>query len=154
MLILPDMMSWPYFVQLPQIKKLPLHEQTMRYNYYLMEQQAILNQIMAQHNAVGGGDPLPTVEPEPEPPLGSNCIQFTADTTIGGTTFEVFVTSTGATTATIDWGDGVIEEDVAIAGNDDTKLTHTYAEEDTAYNVEICFADPSFITELDFPGDD
>jgi hypothetical protein len=151
MLIVPDMMSWQHFVQLPQIKNLPIHEQTRRYNYYLAEQQVVLNQIMAQHAVGGGGLPKTT---EPEPPISNNCVQFVADTTIGGTTFEVWVTSTGATTATIDWGDGVIEDNVAIAENNDTQLTHTYAEEDTAYNVTVCFADPLFITELDFPGDD
>jgi hypothetical protein len=149
-MIILDIMSWPHFVQLHGIKHLPIEEQTRRYNYYLMEQQALQAALVNQQVVGSGGTPLE----EPEPPLESNCIQFTADTTIGGTTFEVFVTSTGATTATIDWGDGVIEDDVEIVGNEDTKLTHTYAEEDTAYNVTMCFADPSFITELDFSGDD
>jgi hypothetical protein len=150
-MLFPNPMSWQHFTQLQYIRNLPIHEQTQRYNLYLMEQQALMAQIMAQHAVGGGGLPKTT---ESEPPIFNNCVQFVADTTIGGTTFEVWVTSTGATTATIDWGDGVIEDNVAIAENNDTQLTHTYAEEDTAYNVTVCFADPLFITELDFPGDD
>jgi hypothetical protein len=149
-----DIISWPDYVRLYGIQHLPISEQVKRYNYYLMEQEALINQVYVAQQAVGSGGTSPSVEPEPEPSVPSNCIQFTADTTIGGTTFEVFVTSTSATTATIDWGDGVIEDDVVIAGNNDTQLTHMYAEEDTAYNVTVCFADPLFITELDFPGDD
>jgi hypothetical protein len=55
MMIFPDAMVWQHFTQLSQIRNLPLHEQTQRYNYYLMEQQALMAQIMAQTNAVGGG---------------------------------------------------------------------------------------------------
>ncbi len=65
-MIFPDPMSWQHFVQLPQIKKLSLNEQTQRYNYYLMEQQALMAQIMAQHTAgsSGGGH-----EPPPSPSI-------------------------------------------------------------------------------------
>ena len=147
MLIVPDMISWQHFVQLPQIKNLPIHEQTRRYNYYLSEQQVVLNQIMAQYNAVGSGGTLQSTEP----PLGSNCIQFTADTTIGGTTFSMEIESSVPTTATVDWGDGNSEE-IEIDG--ETQISHEYADEETAYNVTMCFTDPSVITVLNFYGDD
>jgi hypothetical protein len=146
MLIVPDMMSWQHFVQLPQIKNLPIHEQTRRYNYYLAEQQMVLNQIMVQHAVGGGGQQQST-----EPPVVSNCIEFTADTTLGGTNFEMDITSSTPTTATVDWGDGNSEE-IEIDGS--TNVEHEYADEETAYNVTMCFDDPSVITNLEFYGDD
>lgn len=66
MLILPDMMSWQHFVQLPQIRNLSLHEQTQRYNYYLMEQQALITQVMAQQ-AVGSGGSTTSTPSGPTP---------------------------------------------------------------------------------------
>ena len=54
-MIFPDPMSWQHFIQLAQISKLPLHEQMQRYNYYLMEQQALYTQIMARTNTAGSG---------------------------------------------------------------------------------------------------
>jgi hypothetical protein len=151
MLIVPDMMSWQHFVQLPQIKNLPIHEQTRRYNYYLAEQQMVLNQIMVQHAVGGGGQQQST-----EPPVVSNCIEFTADTTIGGTTFAMAITSTGPTTATVDWGDGTVEEiELGEEGEIfEQNVEHEYADEETAYNVTMCFTDPSVITVLNFYGDD
>lgn len=53
-----DIMSWLQFVQLQHIRQLPLHEQVKKYNYYLMEQQILQIQTMAQQ-AVGGRRKIP-----------------------------------------------------------------------------------------------
>lgn len=139
-----DIISWPDYVRLYGIQHLPISEQVKRYNYYLMEQEALISQVYAAQQVVGSGGSVP------EPSLPSNCIQFTADTTRGGTGFEMEIISSSPTTATVDWGDGNSEE---IEINGTTEISHEYAEEDTAYNAIMCFVDPSAITRLEFYGE-
>jgi hypothetical protein len=83
--------------------------------------------------------------------LPSNCIEFVANTTLGGTLFDLNIIA-GNLTYTVDWGDGVTEDgsitDVSIT------LTHDFPSSDTAYTVRICFSDASFVTSLDFVGND
>jgi hypothetical protein len=148
-MIILDIMSWPHFVQLHGIKHLPIEEQVKRYNYYLMEQQALQTALINQQ-VVGSGGTNPVVT------NAAGCIEFTADTTIGGTTFGMAITSTGPTTATVDWGDGTVEE-IELGEEGQTleeNVEHEYADEETAYNVTMCFSDPSVITVLNFYGAD
>jgi hypothetical protein len=58
-------MSWQHFVQLDYIRRLSLNEQLKRYNYYLMEQQAM--QVTVNNTAAAGSggtntlsNPIPT----------------------------------------------------------------------------------------------
>jgi hypothetical protein len=144
-----DILGWSDYIRVHNIKHLSLNEQMKRYNYYLMEQQAVMAVTTAASAAGSGGTP-------PVTPVVSNCIEFTADTTIGGTTFDMAITTTAPTTATVDWGDGTVEE-IELGEEGQTleeSIEHTYAEEDTAYNVTMCFSDPSVITNLEFYGDD
>ena len=144
MIVLPDMMSWPHFVQLPKMRNLPLNEQTRLYNQYLAEQQAMYAQVMAQVTAAGSGGTTQNILP-------SNCIEFTVDTT--NDTFFVFeFNTTGAINFTIDWGDGTTYEGSGAGGL--YSENHTYAESNQQYVVRVCFDDPSGVTSLDFPGDD
>jgi hypothetical protein len=136
MLLLPDMMSWQHFVQLPQIRKLSLHEQTQRYNYYLMEQQALIAQVMAQQTVGSGGNKLNT-----------NCIEFVVDTSVGTTQFSVLITSTSTTTIDVNWGDETTSQ-LTISG--ETEVTHEYPEENIEYVVSMCFSNPLNISSLDF----
>ena len=96
MMIFPDAMVWQHFTQLPQIRNLPLREQTQRYNYYLMEQQALMAQIMAQH-AVGGGG-------------GNSTPSFSGDLTLVFSDFatvDLFLTNGVENLA--DWNDRLVQ---------------------------------------------
>jgi len=139
-MIIPDIMSWPHFVQLYGIQRLPIEEQVKRYNYYLMEQQALQIALINQQAVGSGGTPaIPEVDP-------SNCIQFTVDTTRGGTGLFLNLTTTAETTVTITWGDDTSEELALTTGLNE--LEHTFPAADTEYNVSMCFADPSVVTEF------
>jgi hypothetical protein len=148
-MIFPDILAWQQFANLPHIKKLPIHEQVHRYNYYLVEQQQIAQQVMNAQQSVGG---VAIVNGQ-EPSLPSNCIQFTANTTEGtGFTFEVEVN--GAIAYTIDWGDGAVDENVEIDEGDEVEVNHEYPEINTEYTATLCFSDISQVIGLDFWGDD
>ena len=148
MMVLPDMMSWPHFVQLPRMKNLPINEQMRYYNQYLVEQQALYAQVMAQTTAAGsGGAALPVQEI----PLPSNCIEFTVDTTVD-TYFVIEFTTSGAINFTIDWGDGDTYEGSGDGGV--YSESHAYPESNQQYVARVCFDDPSVVTSLDFLGDD
>ena len=144
MIVLPDMMSWPHFIQLPKMRNLPLNEHMQHYNRYLAEQQALYMQVVNPTSAAGSGGTVQDILP-------SNCIEFTVDTT--NDTFFVFeFNTTGAINFTIDWGDGTTYEGSGAGGL--YSENHTYAESNQQYVVRVCFDDPSGVTSLDFPGDD
>jgi hypothetical protein len=145
-----DILGWSDYIRIYNIKTLPVNEQMKRYNYYLMEQQALQTALVNQQVVGSGGTPATLESPD-----SSNCIEFVADTTLGGSIFELTITTTSATTVTIDWGDDTVEE-IELGGDEVTEETieHTYAEEDTEYTVTMCFADPSVVTKLDFIGDE
>jgi type II secretory pathway pseudopilin PulG len=148
MIVLPDMMSWPHFVQMPGMRNLPIHEQTRLYYQYSAEQQAMYAQIMAQINAVGSGGTPPVQE---TPPLSSNCIEFTVETTTS-TYFTFTFNTTGPINFTVDWGDGTTHEDSGFGGVYTEE--HTYTESNQEYVVRVCFDDPNSVIEFDFTGDD
>ena len=147
MIILPDAMSWPHFVQLPKMKNLPLNEQMRYYNQYLAEQQALYARIIAQTTAAGSGG----AQPVQEIPLPSNCIEFTVETTTS-TYFTFSFNTTGPINFTVDWGDGTTHEDSGFGGVYTEE--HTYPESNREYVVRVCFDDPNSVTSFDFLGDD
>lgn len=144
-MILLDIMSWPHFTQLNHIRTLPLNEQLKRYNYYLMEQQSLQMQMNMAQSAVGSGGTQPT------PPLPSNCIEFTVETTTS-TYFTFDFNTTGPINFTVDWGDGTTHEDSGFGGVYTEE--HTYPESNREYVVRVCFDDPNSVTSFDFLGDD
>ena len=144
MIVLPDMMSWPHFIQLPKMRNLPLNEQMQHYNRYLAEQQALYAVVVAQTTPAGSGGAIQNILP-------SNCIEFTVDTTVD-TYFVIEFTTSGAINFTIDWGDGETYEGSGAGGS--YSESHTYAASNQQYVARVCFDDPSGVTSLDFLGDD
>lgn len=141
-MIILDIMSWPRFVQLHNISKLPIDEQLKRYNYYLMEQQAIQSQIIAQQSVGSGGTP----------PSTEKCLEFVANT-ITGTSFGMEFDASTSVTYSINWGDGTVLENLSAAA-ESVELLHTYPEMDQEYTVSLCFSDATAITRINFYGDD
>ena len=150
MMVLPDMMSWPHFIQLPKIRNLPLNEQMQHYNRYLAEQQALYEQVTTTSAAAaaaaagGGGGTVQNILP-------SNCIEFTVETTTS-TYFTFDFNTTGPINFTVDWGDGTTHEDSGFGGVYTEE--HTYPESNREYVVRVCFDDPNSVTSFDFLGDD
>ena len=81
-----------------------------------------------------------------------NCIQFVADTTSGGLNFGMSITASSETNYTIQWGDG--SSDTGTVDTNFLDIQHTYDNETTAYNVEICFSNATLVTSLSFWGND
>jgi len=54
-MIILNVMSWQHFTQLQYIRNLPIHEQVKKYNYYLMEQQAMQVAVTAASAGGSGG---------------------------------------------------------------------------------------------------
>ena len=84
--------------------------------------------------------------------LNPNCIYFTANTTLGGTTFVLNVAVSENISCTVVWGDGSSEQLSLLSGNQ--LLEHTYPNPNTAYNATLCFSDATKVTVLDFWGND
>jgi hypothetical protein len=93
----------------------------------------------------GGG----IIQPEANT-FPSNCIEFVNNTT-DGTYSEFYITTSGPTNFTINWGDGETFTDF-VDGN--YTVSHTYADSDQEYTCRLCFDDASVVTGLDFLGDD
>lgn len=146
MIILPDMMSWQHYIQLPKIRNLPINEQTRMYNQYLAEQQALYVQVVSQVNAAGSGGKKQT-----QPSLPSNCIEFTVDTT-DGTDFNFDFNTSGEINFTITWGDGEVYEGSGAGGS--YNESHTYPETNQQYVARICFDAPDTVTSIQFTGND
>jgi hypothetical protein len=84
--------------------------------------------------------------------LPVNCIEFVVNTTDGGLSFVVYITSSLEDyTYTVNWGDGTTGE--GSSGEGSITLEHEYASE-SSYTVIVCFSNPAIITQLDFPGND
>jgi hypothetical protein len=142
-MIILDIMSWPHFVQLHGINHLPIEEQVKRYNYYLMEQQALQTALINQQVVGSGGKPA-------QPPF--TCLEFTANT-VTGTSFAMEFEVSTAVTYSINWGDGTVLENVAVDAGE-IELTHEYPESDTEYTASLCFSDSTAVTSINFYGDD
>jgi hypothetical protein len=147
-----DELTWYQFSNLPNINKLPQHEQERQYRIYINEvtlqrfsiiQEQIARaevEALAQASQNGGGGYIQ------QEGLPSGCIEFTYNTTDG--TFAQFTATTSASTNyTITWGDGAEVTDVIDGG---ITIEHEYADSDTEYTVRLCFDDISLVTELDF----
>lgn len=103
-------------------------------NMRLMNQQS-----NAQYAAAGG--------------KSGGCIQMVFETA-NYDTAEINVEVSGDTSYTISWGDGSTDSgDLTTGGN---QISHTYATHGAGiqYTAELCFGDPSAVTELNFVGDD
>lgn len=83
----------------------------------------------------------------------TNCISFVADTTLGGLSFNMTIQSSEDITYTATWGDDTTSEG-AIATGGSVDINHEYTGENTAYNVEMCFSDPTKVTMIEFWGND
>jgi hypothetical protein len=81
-------------------------------------------------------------------------IQFLVQAYNQGTNLEFTfnVEASSSTTATINWGNGVVNDNLLVDLGM-TTFSNVYAQ-DGDYTVSVTFADPSVITELDFPGMD
>jgi hypothetical protein len=84
----------------------------------------------------------------------TSTIQFLVQAYNQGTNLEFTfnVEASSSTTATINWGNGVVNDNLLVDLGM-TTFSNVYAQ-DGDYTVSVTFADPSAITELDFPGMD
>jgi hypothetical protein len=151
-----DELTWYQFSNLPNINKLPQHEQERQYRIYInevtMQRFAIIQEQISRAEALavaaassGGGGNIIV-----DHGLPSGCIEF-VNNTKNGTFSEVSITTSGPTSFSITWGDGVTETDDV---NGSITIDHDYADSNTEYTARLCFDDISLVTELDFTGDD
>jgi len=150
-------LTWYQFSNLPNISKLPQHEQERQYRIYInevtMQRFAMLQEELSRAEAIavaaaassGGGGVI-----QQEGDLPSGCIEFVNNTKNGGFS-EIGITTSGPTSFTITWGDGTEDTDT-VDGS--ITIDHDYADENTEYTARLCFDDISLVTELDFTGDD
>jgi hypothetical protein len=147
-------LSWYQFSNLPNINKLPQHEQERQYRIYInevtMQRFAMIQEqieraeveALAQASQNGGGGHIQQEQSD----LPAGCIEFIYNTT-SGTYTEFTATTSASTNYTITWGDGTEVTDV-IDGS--ITISHEYEDSDTEYTVRICFDNVSLVTELDF----
>lgn len=81
---------------------------------------------------------------------GLSCIQFVANTELfNQVNFGMTVRSSANITYTATWGDGTTSTGTLI--NDvNTDIEHLYADENTAYTVQLCFSDATKVVNLEF----
>ncbi len=150
-------LTWYQFSNLPNISKLPQHEQERQYRIYInevtMQRFAMIQEELSRAEAIavaaaassGGGGII-------QQGLPSGCIEFVNNTTDGtGCTF--WIESSAPTNYTITWGDGETTTG-EVDGATRLQVDHTYADLNTEYTVRLCFNDISLITYLEFNGDD
>jgi hypothetical protein len=142
-------LTWYQFSNLPNINKLPQHEQERQYRIYLneitMERFALIQEQMSKAEAMavaasngGGGGYIQQQE-------GTGCIELVFQTT-DGTDVHFEVETSALTNYTISWGDGT--EDIGEIDGGIT-IEHEYADSNTEYTARLCFDDASLVTELD-----
>ncbi len=153
-------LTWQQFSSLPNINKLPLHEQERHYRIYLndvtMQRFAMIQEQIARAevealaqaaaNSGGGGNIIV------DHGLPSGCIEFVNNTT-DGTDCRFWINTSAPTNYTITWGDDQTETG-EVDGVNQLELNHDYADSDTEYTVRLCFDDISVVTTLEFNGDD
>jgi hypothetical protein len=152
-------LTWYQFSNLPNISKLPQHEQERQYRIYInevtMQRFAMIQEELSRAEAIavaaaassGGGGVI-----QQESELPSSCIQFVNNTT-DGTDCQFWINTSAPTNYTITWGDGETETG-EVNGVDQLELNHDYADLNTEYTVRLCFDDISVVTRLEFNGDD
>ena len=80
----------------------------------------------------------------------ANCIAFVADTTLfNQLNFGMQVGVSEDVTYTVNWGDGNTDNGTIVAGGP-VEILHDYADENTAYDVTLCFSDATKVTYLEF----
>jgi Leucine-rich repeat (LRR) protein len=114
-----------------QAKMKKLHEATANELAY--------TNTAAAGGAAGGGSSV-----------DKNSIQFVLNT-VEDLDFEIFLEVTENTSATINWGDGVVEEHEYLSNTGNT-TSHDYAEVGE-FTVKITFAEPTLVRELNFEGE-
>jgi len=151
-----DELTWYQFSNLPNISRLPQHEQERQYRIYInevtMQRFAIIQEQISRAEALavaaassGGGGVI-------QQGLPSGCIEFVNNTT-DGTECRFWINTSAPTNYTITWGDGETETG-EVDGVNQLEINHTYADSDTEYTVRLCFDDISVVTQLEFNGDD
>jgi len=150
-------LTWYQFSNLPNISKLPQHEQERQYRIYInevtMQRFAMIQEELSRAEAIavaaaassGGGGVI-------QQGLPSGCIEFVNNTT-DGTDCRFWINTSAPTNYTITWGDGQTETG-EVDGVNQLELNHDYADSDTEYTVRLCFDDISVVTTLEFNGDD
>jgi hypothetical protein len=150
-------LTWYQFSNLPNISKLPQHEQERQYRIYInevtMQRFAMIQEELSRAEAIavaaaassGGGGVI-------QQGLPSGCIEFVNNTT-DGTECRFWINTSAPTNYTITWGDGETETG-EVDGVNQLEINHTYADSDTEYTVRLCFDDISVVTQLEFNGDD
>jgi hypothetical protein len=86
-------------------------------------------------------------------PVNTNCIDFVANTTLGGLNFGMTVESSADITYTATWGDGTTSNGTITTGVS-VDIEHLYTAENTAHTVQLCFSDATKVTYLSFWGTD
>ena len=81
---------------------------------------------------------------------GLSCIQFVANTSLfNQLQLGMRIGVTSDITYTAIWGDGSTSQGTILSG-DPLEILHDYTGENTAYNVQMCFSDPTKVTYLEF----
>jgi hypothetical protein len=162
-----DELTWYQFSNLPNINKLPQHEQERQYRIYInevtMQRFAIIQEQISRAEALavaaassGGGGVI-------QQGLPSGCIEFVNNTS-DGTECQFWIETSAPTNYTITWGDGetttgvtAVDGDGGVGdgdGGNKLEVSHYYADTFTEYTARICFDDISLVTYLEFNGDD
>lgn len=118
-------------------------EMRMREDMMMLAEQA--GGESSSVSAPGAGGPPQISEP-------SACISFGVFTGIS-VNFAASVTTSGTTSFTAIWGDGETTS-YTSSGAETVSISHTYPSSSENYSAQLCFDDPSLITELSFFGDD
>ena len=165
-------LTWQQFSSLPNITKLPLHEQERHYRIYLndvtMQRFAMIQEqiaraeveALAQASANGGGG---YIQQQEQGDLPSGCIEF-VNNTAEGIDCIFWIETSAPTNYTITWGDGetttgttTTDLDGGVGtgdGDNRLRIEYDYADSDTEYTARICFDDISLVTYLNFNGTD
>ena len=143
-MIILDTMSWQHFVQLDYIRRLPLNEQLKRYNYYLMEQQAM--QVTVNNTAAAAGGGQSSLQIQEEPTSGGQIlmgVEFIEETLFPpgwNFNFRVYFPESSEVLATLN--------NTLITANFDDGFSATYTEyttDNSLYEFDIYRAIPTFL---------
>jgi len=109
--------SWPQFVKLNGINKMPLNEQVNSYNQYLY------NLDVARQNWVDTQNKGPLTETTPP-------FTFTFEINVENNgdlfSFTIGTSEIGSSDITVDWGDGSPTETVSLSVLDDNQFSYNY----------------------------
>jgi hypothetical protein len=127
---------------------LPAHPEGFKYYVHKDEKGNILaNSLFASYEKQDSALTLDLHD------SNGNCIQFVADTTLGGLSFGMTVESSSNITYSAAWGDGTTSTGTINTGMN-VDIEHLYADADTAHNVTLCFSDATKVTYISIWGTD